>query len=56
MRNDFPVLLSVCREKLPGVNLSATPAVGDDDAILQSIINFSTRTLSVPGKIIGLIV
>ena len=45
LRNDFPELLSVCQEKFPGVNLSATPAVGEDDAVLQAIIDFSARAL-----------
>ena len=45
LRNDFPALLSVCQEKFPGVKLSATPAVGEDDAVLQAIIDFSARAL-----------
>jgi sirohydrochlorin cobaltochelatase len=45
LRNDFPVLLDACREKFPQIALSATPAVGEDDAVLQAIIDFSTRAL-----------
>lgn len=45
LRNDFPVLLSVCQEKFPQVILSTTPAVGEDEAVLQSIIDFSARAL-----------
>lgn len=45
LRNDFPVLLSACREKFPQVSLSATPAVGEDEAVLQVIIDFSARAL-----------
>ena len=45
LRNDFPVLLSDCQEKFPAIKLSTTPAVGDDEAVLQAIINFSARTL-----------
>jgi sirohydrochlorin cobaltochelatase len=45
LRNDFPVLLSACQEKFPGVALSATPAVGEDLAVLQAIINFAARAL-----------
>jgi sirohydrochlorin cobaltochelatase len=45
LRNDFPVLLSACQEKFPGVSLSATPAVGEDEAVLQAIIDFGARTL-----------
>lgn len=45
LRNDFPVLLSACREKFPAVKLSATPAVGEDLAVLQAIIDFGARAL-----------
>ena len=45
LRNDFPALLSVCQDKFPGVTLSATPAVGEDEAVLQAIIEFSARAL-----------
>ena len=45
LRNDFPVLLSACQEKFPGVALSATSAVGEDEAVLQAIIEFSARAL-----------
>lgn len=45
LRNDFPVLLSACQEKFPGLALSATPAVGEDIAVLQAIIDFSARAL-----------
>ena len=45
LRNDFPVLLETCREKFPQVLLSATPAVGEDLAVLQAIIDFGARAL-----------
>ena len=45
LRNDFPVLLDACREKFPNVKLSATPAVGEDLAVLQAIIEFGARAL-----------
>jgi len=45
LRNDFPVLLSACQEKYPAVKLSATPAVGEDLAVLQAIIDFGARAL-----------
>ena len=45
LRNDFPVLLSTCQEKYPAVKLSATPAVGEDLAVLQAIIDFGARAL-----------
>ncbi|QWE25006.1 CbiX/SirB N-terminal domain-containing protein [Polynucleobacter sp. AP-Elch-400A-B2] len=45
LRNDFPALLSACQEKFPAVKLSATPAVGEDEAVLQAIIDFGGRAL-----------
>lgn len=45
LRNDFPVLLSACQKKFPQVSLSATHAVGEDEAVLQAIIDFSARAL-----------
>ena len=45
LRNDFPVLLDDCREKFPNIHLSATPAVGEDLAVLQAIVDFGARTL-----------
>ena len=45
LRNDFPVLLSACQEKFPKLAISATPAVGEDEAVLQAIVDFSMRSL-----------
>jgi sirohydrochlorin cobaltochelatase len=45
LRNDFPVLLNACREKFPQISLSATPAVGEDLAVLQAIVDFGARAL-----------
>jgi sirohydrochlorin cobaltochelatase len=45
LRNDFPVLLDSCRGKFPQVTLSTTPAVGEDLAVLQAIIDFSAKGL-----------
>ena len=45
LRNDFPALLSACQEKFPEIKLSSTPAVGEDDAVLRAIIEFSARAL-----------
>ena len=45
LRNDFPVLLDVCREKFPQIALSSTPAVGEDLAVLQAIIDFGAKAL-----------
>ncbi|AWW50204.1 sirohydrochlorin chelatase [Polynucleobacter paneuropaeus] len=43
LRNDFPVLLEECRNQYPQVSLSATPAVGEDEAVLQAIVDFGAR-------------
>lgn len=45
LRNDFPVLLSNCQEKFPKIALSVTPAVGEDLAVLQAIVDFSARAI-----------
>ena len=45
LRNDFPVLLNSCREKFPQVTLSATLAVGEDEGVLQAIVDFGAKTL-----------
>lgn len=45
LRNDFPVLLAACQEKFPGITLGAAPAVGEDLAVLQAIVDFGARAL-----------
>ena len=45
LRNDFPVLLEECRVKFPNIQLRATPAVGEDLAVLQAIIEFGARNI-----------
>ena len=45
LRNDFPLLLDACREKFPQMALSATLAVGEDEAVLQAIVDFGARSL-----------
>ena len=45
LRNDFPVLLNSCQEKFPSVKLSATLAVGEDEGVLQAIVDFGVRVL-----------
>ena len=47
LRNDFPVLLEECRGKFPSVTLSATPAVGEDLAVLQAIVDFGSRNIGL---------
>ena len=43
--NDFPVLMSACQEQFPEIKLSSTPAVGEDEAVLQAIIDFGFSAL-----------
>jgi len=45
LRNDFPALLEECRHQFPAITLSATPAVGEDEAVLQAIVDFGARAL-----------
>jgi len=45
LRNDFPLLLDACRVKFPAVTLSATPAVGEDLAVLQAIVDFGVKNI-----------
>ena len=45
LRNDFPLLLKECQQKFPRIALSATPAVGEDLAVLQAIVDFGARAL-----------
>jgi sirohydrochlorin cobaltochelatase len=45
LRNDFPVLLQACQEKFPQVSIGTTPAVGEDPAVLQAIVDFGARNL-----------
>jgi len=45
LRNDFPFLLEECRGKFPNIQLSATPAVGEDLAVLQAIVDFGAKAL-----------
>jgi sirohydrochlorin cobaltochelatase len=45
LRNDFPVLLEACQQQYPNITLSATPAVGEDLAVLQAIVDFGARAL-----------
>jgi sirohydrochlorin cobaltochelatase len=45
LRNDFPVLLESCQKQFPAISLSATPAVGEDLAVLQAIVDLSARAL-----------
>lgn len=41
LRQDFPKLLSQCQAQYPQISLSATSAVGESEAVLQAIIDFS---------------
>ena len=45
LRNDFPVLLDACKQQFPDIALSATPAVGEDETVLQAIVDFGARAV-----------
>lgn len=45
LRNDFPLLLEACKKQNPQIKLSATPAVGEDLAVLQAIVDFGAKAL-----------
>jgi sirohydrochlorin cobaltochelatase len=45
LRNDFPILLDACKAKFPAVQLSATPAVGEDLTVLQAIVDFGAGAI-----------
>ena len=45
LRNDFPVLLEQCRAQYPKITLSTTPAVGENDAVLQAIVDFAAKAI-----------
>ena len=45
LRNDFPALLNACRKTYPQIVLSATLAVGEEQAVLQAIVDFGARAL-----------
>ena len=45
LRNDFPVVLESCQMHFPEIKLNATPAVGEDLAVLQAIVDFGARNI-----------
>lgn len=45
LRNDFPALLEKCRTQYSQMTLSTTLAVGEDDGILQAIVDFAAKAL-----------
>ena len=45
LRQDFPKLLSQCQAQYPKISLSATSAVGESQAVLQAIIDYSALSL-----------
>lgn len=45
LRQDFPELLSQCQAQYPQISLSATSPVGESEAVLQAIIDFSALSL-----------
>ena len=46
LRNDFPALLAGCKEKFPTVRINSTQPVGEDEAVLQAIVDFGARALT----------
>ena len=46
LRKDLPVILGQCREQFPEINLSTSPAVGESDEVLQSIIHFTMAQIT----------
>ena len=45
LRNDFPVLLEACQKQFPTLVLRATSAVGEDEKVMQALIDFGVRAL-----------
>ena len=45
LRQDFPKLLAQCQAQYPQISLGATSAVGESEAVLQAIIDFSALAL-----------
>ena len=45
LRNDFPSLLNACQAQFPDLILSATPAVGESESVLQAIIDFGAKAV-----------
>ena len=41
LRKDLPVILEDCRQQFPHIKLSTSPAVGESEAVLQSIVQFA---------------
>jgi len=46
LRKDLPVILENCRTQFPSINLSTSPAVGESDEVLKSIIHFSMAQIT----------
>ena len=40
LRRDLPALLDACRQRHPGIDLRAAPAVGEDDGVLHAIVAY----------------
>jgi sirohydrochlorin cobaltochelatase len=41
LRKDLPQILEACQLQFPQIELSTSPAVGESEAVLQSIIQFA---------------
>ena len=46
LRKDLPLILEECRQQFPQIKLSTSPAVGESEAVLQSIIQFAQGQVS----------
>lgn len=46
LRNDFPKILEECRSEFSEISLSVTPAVGENLAVLQAIIDHADHSLN----------
>lgn len=40
LRRDLPALLDDCRQRHPGLDLRAAPAVGEDEGVLRAIVAY----------------
>jgi sirohydrochlorin cobaltochelatase len=48
LRNDFPALVNNCRTQFPQLRISATPAVGQWEGVLDCIANTALEYITAP--------
>jgi sirohydrochlorin cobaltochelatase len=46
VRNDLPRLVEALRQRHPTVAIRATPAVGEDDAVIEALASYCLRELA----------